>query len=90
MELSTGAVTRLTHNKGLDDYPAWSPDGKRLAWTSNRRGNFEIYVMHADGTNPRNATNNPAIDNFPAWTPDGRLTFVSNRSGGFEVYVEGK
>jgi TolB protein len=90
LELSTSTVTRLTHNKGLDDYPAWSPDGKHIAWTSSRRGNFEIFVMHADGTNQRNATDNPAIDNFPAWTPDGRLTFVSNRSGGFEVYVERK
>ena len=90
LELSSGNVNRLTHNKGMDDYPAWSPDGKRIAWASRRRGNLEIFVMHADGTNPRNVTNNPAIDNFPAWTPDGRLTFVSNRSGGFEIYVQAK
>ena len=88
LELGTGNVTRLTHTKGLDDYPAWSPDGKRIAWTGNRRGNFDIFVMNADGTKPRNATNSPGIDNFPAWTPDGRLTFVSNRSGGFDIYTQ--
>lgn len=90
LEVATGNVTRLTHARGLDDYPAWSPDGKRIAWTGSRKGNFEIFTMNADGSNPRNATNSPAIDNFPCWTPDGRLTFVSNRSGGFEVWVRGR
>ena len=35
----------------------------------------------------RNETQHAGIDNFPSWTPDGRLTFVSNRDGGFEIYV---
>ena len=42
-------LTRLTESPGLDDYPAWSPDGRWLAWTSNRDGNLEIYVSDADG-----------------------------------------
>ena len=78
-------LRRLTQSKGLDDYPAWSPDGKRIAFTSNRDGNLEIYVQTLDGP-AINVTRNEAIDNFPAWTPDGRIGFVSNRDGGFDVY----
>lgn len=81
-------LTRLTESRGLDDYPAWSPDGKQLALTSNRAGNFDIHVLDVARGTVRNATQHAAIDNFPTWSPDGRLTFVSNRSGGFEIYVK--
>jgi len=87
LELDSGKLTRLTASRGLDDYPAWSPDGKHIAFTSNRDRNLEIYVADADGRNARNVTRHAGIDNFPAWTPDGRLTWVSNRAGGFEIYV---
>jgi TolB protein len=87
LEVEAGKLTRLTTSRGLDDYPAWSPDGKRIAFTSNRDRNLEIYVMAPDGKGPTNATRHSGIDNFPAWTPDGRLTWVSNRRGGFDVYV---
>ena len=85
-DLAAETVTRLTESKGLDDYPAWSADGKTIAFTSNRTGNLEIFTIHADGSHPRNFTQNPAIDNFPSWGPEGRLTFISNRGGGFDVY----
>ena len=83
-------LTRLTDSRGLDDYPAWSPDGKRIALASNRDGNFEIYSMDTQGKTLRNLTRNPGLDMFPTWTPDGRLTWVSNRSGAFEVYVHAR
>lgn len=90
LELATGKISRLTRRKGLDDYPAWSPDGKRIALTRNVQGNFEIFTISPDGSNPRNETRNSAIDNYPTWTPDGRLTFVSNRTGVFEIHVVGR
>jgi TolB protein len=80
-------LTRLTDSPGLDDYPAWSADGRAIAFSSSRAGNLEIFLCDADGKNPRNASQHPALDNFPAWTPAGELTFVSNRDGGFDLYT---
>jgi TolB protein len=81
-------VRRLTNHPAVDYWPVWSPDGKRIAFTSNRDGNYEIYVMNADGSAPRNVTQNPAQDNYATWSPAGkRIAFISNRSGGYDVYV---
>ena len=59
----------LTNHPAEDSNPAWSPDGTRIAFQSNRDGNFDIYVMAADGANPINLTNHPAEDSDPAWGP---------------------
>ena len=58
---------RITENRDSDGSPSWSPDGKRIAFTSDRDGNFEIYVMDADGGNQQRITNNPNHDVSPAW-----------------------
>ncbi len=68
--------------------PAWSPDGRKLAFVSRRDGNSEIYVMNADGSGQENLTQQPASDSHPSWSPDGRkLAFVSRRDGNSEIYV---
>jgi len=67
-------VTALTHDHALDSAPAWSPDGSRIAWESNRDGpDREIYVMNADATDVRQLTDNDLHDEGPAWSPDGRF-----------------
>ena len=64
------------------------PAGNRIAFVSNRDGNFEIYVMDADGSNQTRLTNDPGWDTMPAWSPDGsRLAFGSDRDGNAEIYV---
>ena len=66
----------------------------RVVFTSVRDGNFEIYVMDADGGNQENLTNHPAYDYHPDWSPDRtKIAFTSDRSGGSQIYVmdaEGK
>jgi dipeptidyl aminopeptidase/acylaminoacyl peptidase len=86
--------TRLTSTPYLEFYPEWSPDGTKIAFTSNREGsdNFEIYVMNADGSGQTNISNNPAYDALPNWSPDGtKIAFESTRhdtlSGRPDIYV---
>ena len=68
--------------------PAWSPDGTKIAFTSNRDGNPEIYIMNSDGSNLRRMTNNPSIDVTPTWSPSGnQIAWVSDRTGSPKIYV---
>src|SRR2546422_274943 len=58
----TIAPTQLTTNFGHDGFPAWSPDGSKIAFSTDQDGNNEIYTMNADGTNQTDRTLNPASD----------------------------
>ena len=81
-------LVRLTNNNAMDGEPAWSPDGSRIAFWSNRDGGKEIYVMDADGSNVKRLTTNLADDVNPSWSPDSRrVLFESERDGNREVYV---
>ena len=85
-----GSRLRNLTPKPVGDYadPAWSPDGRKIAFVSKRDGNSEVYVMNANGKGQRNLTRNPAFDADPAWSPDGRkIAFASNRDGNYGVYV---
>ena len=83
---------RLTNNPARDLEPAWSPDGNKIAFTSDRDGNDgkdEIYTMNANGTGLDRLTNNHPQDDFePAWSPDGnKIAFTSDRDGNDEIYT---
>ena len=80
---------RLTNNNFQDSLPSWSPDGTRIAFTSNRDGgDFEIYVMNADGSNPTRLTNSAGEDAHPMWSPDGtKITFHSRRTGNLDIFT---
>lgn len=80
---------RLTNNTYEDAGPNWSPDDSKIAFTTNRDGNYEIYVMNRDGSDQTRITDHPASDYHPVWSPDGtKIAFVSNRDGfSQEIYV---
>jgi Tol biopolymer transport system component len=70
-------IQQLTNNQSSDAFPTWSPDGTRIAFESDREGDNDIWIMNADGSNPRNVTGAIAGNEyFPTWSPDGtRLAF---------------
>ena len=85
---------RLTRSTAYGAGPAWSPDGKQILFSSDRRGRPEIYVMNADGSGIKRLTRNTeeaGVDISPSWSPDGkRITFVRRRTGAsddFEIDV---
>ncbi|HUS13746.1 MAG TPA: hypothetical protein VM536_01905 [Chloroflexia bacterium] len=70
--------------------PAWSPDGRRIAFVSQRTGSPQVFVMNADGSDPTRLTQTRSTDFDPAWSPDGRrIAFASDRETTLlpELYV---
>jgi len=91
IDLSTGKVTSLTRDGDWnDEQPRWSPDGRRIAFKSDRSGSFNLYAMDADGRNVVRLTNHAGNDHDPSWLPDGQsLVFASDRdrgSGRLDLY----
>ena len=71
---------RLTKTVGFDAFPEWSPDGERIAFTSDRSALDDIWTMRANGTDLRRLTIGMRIDERPDWSPDGS-TIAFSRNG---------
>jgi TolB protein len=69
MNADGSSLTNLTNSPAYDECFAWSPDGRFIAFTSDRDDNYEIYVMSSDGTGVVRLTDNPAEDWCPVWSP---------------------
>lgn len=86
-------LQQLTTDPGLDDQPAWSPDGSRIAFRSFRtQRDGDIWVMDADGSHAVNLTPDPlpgvTDERRPAWSPDGtRIAYASNAGGNVDIWT---
>ncbi len=65
-------IRNLTNHPADDTYPAWSPDGERIAFRSDRDGPQNLNIMDADGGHVRRLTSTELTDTCPSWSPDGR------------------
>jgi Tol biopolymer transport system component/imidazolonepropionase-like amidohydrolase len=83
-----GDATRILED-GYDAHaPAWSPDGKRIAFQAYRDNTWNIWTVNRDGSGLRRETSGPFDDREPHWSPDGqRLAFSSDRSGHYDIWV---
>jgi TolB protein len=80
---------RVTINRRLNITPAWSPDARSLAYTSDRRGVPDLFISNIyQATPPEEPARGQGQNFLPAWSPDGtRLAFTSTRDGNSEIYV---
>jgi TolB protein len=86
--LEGGNIIRFADYPGTFTAPAYSPDGKQVAFVLTRNGNSDIYIADREGKNLQRLTNNPGIDTGPCWAPNGReIVFSSDRSGSPQIYI---
>jgi TolB protein len=72
-------VRQLTKGSWTDTMADWSPTGEWIAFASDRGGDFEVWLVHPDGTGLRKLTGKGGYE--PAWAPDGRRVLFHRRSG---------
>ncbi|NJC33420.1 imidazolonepropionase-like amidohydrolase/Tol biopolymer transport system component [Sphingomonas jejuensis] len=94
LPIGGGTATRIAEGLAFETHPRWSPDGRRIAFTSDRGGGDNIWIMNADGSDKRQLTRETfRLLNQPTWSPDGRFIaakkhFTTGRSlGTGEVWL---
>jgi tricorn protease len=91
VETIGGTARAVTSHPAHDLYPVFSPDGRSIAFSSNRHGSYDVYVVSAHGGKPKRLTTDSASDLVCGWSPDGKqVLFASTRTTafpqGFELY----
>jgi serine/threonine protein kinase/Tol biopolymer transport system component len=81
------SLTRLTFDEGLQFSPTWSPDGRFIAYSSNRGGKFDIWVQQVTGGDPVQITKGPGHNWQPDWSPDGRYIAYRSEDGEGGLFV---
>lgn len=80
--LREGRPLQLAVGSEGETRPAWSPDGKRIAFSSARRGSQDIWTVNPDGQELARLTETPSAETSPAWSPEGReIAYVSTEAG---------
>ncbi len=83
-------LRRLTAAPSDDYAPALSRDGTKIAFTSNRNGHYNIWVMNADGSDVHQVTNDIHYNGYPSWSPSGsQIVFQSTRTGSENLWIVG-
>ncbi|MGH8129500.1 MAG: TolB family protein [Steroidobacteraceae bacterium] len=86
MNIDGTGVVNLTRHPWFDGWPSWSPDGRRIAFSSNRSDAYQIYIMNADGSGLTRVVDSPYTDSRPQWLPDGKgLIFNREREARIEM-----
>ena len=86
--LKGGQLKRLTQTPGIDVSPAFSPDGSKIAFVSDREGNAQIYIMDSAGYNTARLTFSGDYNTSPAWSPSGdRLVFAGRYEGREQIFT---
>lgn len=79
---------QLTKSAGLNNWPNISLDGKRIAFSSSRQGDYDLYAVSVDGENVERLHESPGLDARPCWSPDAtQIAFTSTRDGNYEIYI---
>jgi TolB protein len=82
-------LTRLTNNLWDDVHPAFSHDGKKLAYASNQDGNWDIFILDLTTYTLTNITETESYESHPSWSPDDQwIVFESDRSGNLDLYLQ--
>jgi len=84
-------IKRLTDNSAIDTSPAWSPDGGKIAFVSDREGGPQIFTMSASGGGATRISKNGSYNTTPAWAPrDGKevLAYTTRDKGAFDIVVK--
>jgi TolB protein len=90
MDVTRGMAYNLTRHPAFDGYPAWSPDGSRIAFLSNRRGagSMDVYIMESDGSGLYRLTTSEGSESAIAWSPDGsRIAYVREYQPYARIYI---
>jgi Tol biopolymer transport system component/DNA-binding winged helix-turn-helix (wHTH) protein len=81
------ALTRLTFDDGLQIGATWSPDGRFIAYSSNRGGKFDIWVQQVSGGDPVQVTKGPGQNWQPDWSPDGKYIAYRSENGDGGLFI---
>jgi Tol biopolymer transport system component len=96
--ISDTKITKLTDNSWDDEYPMWSPDGNKISFMANPKGNYDIFIMNPDGSEITSITSFSSDEKTHSWFPDGKSIaftrqikkFLGRKLGLFRVDIDTK